>query len=95
MSNFLEKNRTVIIAIILVAIISFAVGATIDGVTTPATGATPIYPSGGGTTWSASAVSGAGSGIAFDGNTVCFVDGTSSCDNNIDWNGTDITINAS
>jgi hypothetical protein len=93
MSNFLEKNRHVIIAIVLVALISFAIGVAIDDVTTPATGSTPIYS--GSTTWSASAVASAGSGLTFDGNTVCFVDGASSCDNNIDWNGTDIIINAS
>jgi len=78
---------------VLVAIISFVMGVTINNVTNPAIGATAIYADS--AEWGSSATLGAGGGLTFDGNTVCFVDAAASCDNNIDWNGTDMIISAS
>jgi len=80
------------IMIVLVAIVSFAIGVTVGDISSPATGSTVVYN---GATWDASSVEASGLGITFDGNTVCFVDGSAGCDNNIDWNGTDIIISTS
>ena len=83
--------RVLGIMIVLVAIISFAIGVTVGDIDSPAEGSTPIYA--GSDTWTASSVDGSGRGITFDGNTVCFITGSGLCDNNIDWNGTDVVIN--
>ncbi|MBT4870308.1 MAG: hypothetical protein HON47_01945 [Candidatus Diapherotrites archaeon] len=90
MNKFLKNNRYAIIAIVLVALVSFAIGTAVDVTGTPAAGATPIFVSG--TTWNPSSVSGDGNGITFDGNTMCFVTGTGACDHNVDWNGTDLLL---
>jgi hypothetical protein len=85
----IKKNRGVIVALVLVAIISFAIGITVSG--TPATNAVPVYVSDG--TWVPSSTTTIpGITIDADANTVCFP-GTSACDINIVWNGTDMIIN--
>lgn len=75
--------------VILVALISFAIGVE---VTNPATGAAVVFSSG--TTWVPSSTDGSGSGITFapDTNTICFPTSTGACDHNVDWNGTDLIL---
>ncbi|MFA5763703.1 MAG: hypothetical protein WC915_02735 [archaeon] len=86
----LKNTRLIIVAMIVVAIISFAIGITITG--TPAVGAVPVY-SGSGDDWTPSSTDTIpGITIDADANTVCFP-GASACDINIVWNGTDMIIN--
>jgi len=92
--NKMIDFRLLGIAVVLIAIVSFAIGFTVGtSGGDPASGSTLVY-SGSGEIWNPSSYDNSGLGITFDGNTVCFVDGSASCDNNIDWNGTDVVINA-
>ena len=81
-------KRNVLVIVVLVAIISFALGVTLSN-ESPYNGAFLIYNESSGE-WDPS---GTGStGLLIDGNTLCFP-GTTPCDMNIDWNGTDFIIN--
>ena len=86
----MEKKRliTTIMILVLVSTVSFAIGFTASG--DFVNGAAAVWNDGT-SEFQSSGTATAGMVFILDGNTVCF-NGTT-CDVNVDWNGTDIIIN--
>jgi hypothetical protein len=94
----LNRDLLIVLAMVLIAAISFSVGFTINP-STPATGSIPVY-TGTGSDWNASAVGDlAGTPLAGiilkpDQNSICFPTASATCDKNIVWDGTNLIISS-